>query len=775
MVKKVLSFFLATMLIMSVLSVAAVDANSATIYADSFDDLQTGSVAIPYGGGSTDAWAMSDANASALYTYQKANVAMEVVADGENNNVMKVSNNSTFVLAMNTAKKDSLAADETIYASFKVKFPRDTPNGYWCFGDGTKTILCFQSWGSTLNLWPGDGTTANGVAPHTAGSKDHWYTVLIKISNTELSGYIYKEDGTLAKSATLSVGAEGDVASVVGVPTIFKIINGGSNNSAMYLDDTKYIVAKAGQKMNFVSSSLPANPTELTTFPTNVDLEFDLPVGAASLSGITCKANGSDTSIVTSTKVLSGNKVRVALGNVEKGKTYTIDFPGVTSEAGNTLSTEKTSVTFSTSAKSDPEIDYSDSFETGAVSDEAYVSDVWKLSNSGASSSYSNDPMNASLSIETIGSNRVMKVVRDKTTGGFRLTMTDSVKTIPADSTVYASFKAQVPRTVPSGTRWLIGIGRTPLVKLMAGQEGTVVTETKGEWYDMQEATTKVLPFASWVTFAVKVTGTTVNVKVFSEAGELVLDTTKTGTFNGIPAIFHPNDANSNENFVLYLDDSRYMVMKSGNTVEYVSSTIADGAENVGLLSQTVDLKFTTPIALPALQQITCKAAGSETSVVTEAALSSYDTLRLTLAALEGGKTYTIDFSNIMGDLNNTIYGKKSISFTSKPTPEGGLIVTKLDTLINDGVVLHAQTLVVHNVGQSDYVDAEVLVAVYGSMGELLGVEPRTVTINANGGSATIILAHDYSGVAGVRVFVFNNKTDIKPLSSTFDEGSIWD
>lgn len=766
MAKKVLSFFLATMLIMSVLSVSAVIANPATIYTDGFE---TGSVADD-GSYTSDVWNLTDAAAAAHVGWATPrNATLTIVEQGTApniNKVLEVSRIETggFHMAMSTANA-TIPADKAVYAGFKLMF-----TGYpsiakkWLIGIGRNPLLnVAPGWVEyAITDTQGSWSDLKEVAETKQVVKyNTWVSVMMKITATTAQAWVYDAEGALLTTVAKT-------GSFKGYPSIFHPNEGGAANVKMYIDDSFYGLVDANNTIALQSSSLTDNATNVALTNQNIDLKFDMPVGDIATDDITC-----DGATVVAERI-AYDTVRVNLSNVEAETTYTLDFSKVKGLSGNALA-GKSTLTFTTMIKpANPATVYTDNFETGAVTDGVYTSNAWALNNAGATAGAgATTTPNVSMQIVTQNGNKVLEISRDKTGGGFDLAMNTGNSTIPADTTVYGIFKFMIPSGTQTGRTWYLGYGRTPLLKLYSGQAYVHTYDTPGSWHTPQQQNEVTLSYNTWNTAIIKLTGTTASAQILNAQGRVVQSSTeKTGSIKGIPTIFHPNDANNSSNLKLYLDDSRYVAVKTDNTMVVETSSIAADATNVELLDQEIDLTFDLPIADSAINGITLN------GVAVSAIKTTYNSLRVTLPnVLAPSTAYTLSFANVTGTHGNRLYGAKTLNFTTKAYAEdfivknlGGLIVSNTD-------VPPGQQITVANVGAAKE-DVDFIVAFYNDADTLIGAQWVTDVDFGAQATAQLQLANDgyvYRGVNGIRVFAFTADNELKPLFSGATYGNLWD
>ncbi|MBQ2696260.1 MAG: hypothetical protein IJF61_03050, partial [Clostridia bacterium] len=602
MVKKVLSIILATMLLMtmSVLSVAAVEANPATVYTDGFEN---GSVAAD-GSYTSDVWNLTDAAATDHVGWATPrNATLSIVEQGtapNTNKVLEVSRTATtggFHLAMSTANA-TIPDGKAVYAGFKLTF-----TGYpgsakkWLIGVGRNPLLNVAPGWVEYAITDTQGAWSNlqeVVDTKQVVQYNTWVTVMMKITATTAQAWVYDAEGALLTTVAKT-------GSFKGYPSIFHPNEGGADQVKMYIDDSFYALVDANNTIALKSSSLTDNATNVALTNQNIDLKFDMPVGDLAADDITC---GNAT---VSAERIAYDTVRVNLSNVNAETTYTLDFSKVKGMSGNVLA-GKSTLTFTTMMKpANPATVYTDSFETGAVAEGVYTSNVWALNNAGATAAAgATTTPNVSMQIVTQDGNKVLELSRDKTGGGFDLAMNTGNATIPENTTVYGIFKFMVPSGTQSGRTWYLGYGRTPLLKLYSGQAYLHTYDTPGSWHTPAQTNEVTLSYNTWNTAIIKLTATTASAQILNAEGRVVQSSTeKTGSIKGIPTIFHPNDANNSSNLKLYLDDSRYVAVKADNTMVVEASSITENATNVELLDQVIDLKFDLPIADSAVNSIT--------------------------------------------------------------------------------------------------------------------------------------------------------------------------
>ncbi len=777
MVKKVLSFFLATMLMMSVLSVSAATGEAVTSDFDGDTEvILSESNYYSYDDGAV--WQITNSNAQKASYYScttagdKIELSLVPKSAGSTDTVLQAKHLSGATAV--TTSQVALGEGDTVYTFFKLRIPTGTGTGRWVLGAGSSSattgsagvdtaLLVFRhdnniySATNTMGLYEGDALGSF--------SRDVWYDVVLKVSANAIGAYVYGEDGIIASREVTPA-----TAFTVSRGSFRMYTNYDSpQNFAIQLNDSKRYVVSSSQKVevvsspNSVSESLNVNPSFL--------LEFDQPVNA---TGITMTPENGE-AIDLDIESLSPTELYVTPANdLSKGENYTLSWAGVTGMAGNALAEgEPTSITYSVSGYNPTTVDYKDGFDDGYVSGGTYVSNVWQLNDAGAGALSAYTTMNASLSIQTEGFNRMMEISRDKTGGGFRLAMNTANKTIPEGKTIYGVVKFMIPVGTQLRGTWYFGVGQTPLIKAYSGQDAVYTYETPGTWNAPAQINEKKIAYGSWNTVVIKVTGTTASAWLYDENGNVVQATTeKTGSFIGVPSIFHPNDANNSQNLKMYLDDSRYMMVASDNTMELQTSTIAANATDVELLDQVVDLKFDMPIADSAVNGITLN--GEAVTAVKTA----YDSVRVTLpSVLVPNTPYTLSFANVTGLSGNSLYGAKSLSFTTKASADD-FIVEDLEKLLRDGCdVAPGQQITVANVGAAKE-DVDFIVAFYSSANTLIGAQWVTDVDFGAQAKAQLQLANDgyvYRGVYGIRVFAFTADSELKPVFSGATYGNLWD
>lgn len=777
MAKKVLSFFLAAMLIMSVLSVsAATEANPATIYTDGFE---TGSVAAD-GTYTSDVWNLTNAASEASagkYSGATVNADLAFVEQGsapDVNRVLEVNRVASggFHMSMSTANVE-IPSDQAVYAGFKVMF-----TGYpsaakqWLIGVGRNPLIKiapgYENYAvtETRGSWSSldeNNDTKQAVRYNT------WITVMMKITATTAQAWVYDAEGLILTTTEKS-------GSFKGYPSIFHPNEAGANNVKMYIDDSFYALVDTNNTISLQSSSLADNATNVALTNQNIDLKFDMPVGDLADGDITC----GDATVVA--EKIAYDTVRVNLSGVEEETNYTLDFSGVKGMSENSLCGTDT-ISFTTIAKpANPATVYTDNFDTVAVaSNGSYTSDVWAMTDSVAETSagkYSGATVNTTLTrvaSATDANDYILEVSRASSTGGFHLPMTIANASIPEGKVIYASVKLTLPQFPGSAKQWLIGVGRNPLVKVLTGQEKMVISETQGSWNTQQEveATKQQVSYNSWVTVLMKISSTTAQAWVYNEAGEQILATTaKTGTFNGYPSIFHPNESGGN-NVKMYIADSMYALVGADNTVAMTSSSVAAGATNVELLDQSIDMKFQLPLADTAINGITLNGTAVTAKKV------GYDTIRVTLPAVLAPSTdYTLNFAGVSGLAGNALYGAKALTFTTKAYADDFIVKNFGGLFANGGNdIPPAGRLTVANVGDAKE-DVDFIVAFYSEAGKLIGAQWVTDVDFGAQATATVRLVDDgyvYRDVYGIRVFAFSSDSELKPLFSGATYGDLWD
>ncbi len=765
MAKRIFSMILASMLLIGTLTVVSASVQPTTL-TDNFEGQEAGNISLSTGY-TSDVWTMTNAQAQNVTAFtgdfgtaEKPKIQMQIETI-DRNSVMKLTTKPS--AASGVASKAMAFADaayDTVYTSFDFMVPADGKNGSFYIGARTSNSYTYTYLisvaNSTMTKFKDNGWDTTGQESFTF-TRGAWYKAVLKVTSTSAHVIIYDANGVqkLEKERTgLSLAY-----SQLGL-----VIPSASTNSdySMYLDNSKIVTVNSASDTVEVLSDSMTDKTDVATSTNTVDVTFDQPVdpdaSVVTLTGgaapITCTATavGSDTLRVSWEDALVMNTQ------------YTLDCSGVKGWAGNNAAADA-AVSFTTTARNPLTLDYKDDFTNATVgayslANGGYTSDVWTMTaNVGYSLAYviNNDNIIAIEAVEESG-NKAMKLTQKTGNGGF---VTPLRELSPYDEMNF-SFKFKLPASngnAPGG--WNFGVFQG------AGTAKHLVrVSPQGDVYQLDAANYpingKKIDVDEWHTVFMKSSANQASVYIYDAEGNVVFkeeNKQHNGNFTQIRFFIYAPGITVRENSIL-LDDSRVFAYTAENSLTYEGeATVA----NVNPFKGYVDLKFDLPVNVPSSVQLTSAADSKVGSTRITLTKASYDTLRVSFAALNESTSYTLNFAGVKGLANNALYGTNEITFTTAAAE--GVKGTNGNTVIGaDGAVGDSVNVIIGNYEATD-VDADVLVALYSSDTTLAGVEPVVDPLIMPGqNNITLPLSKTYTGITKIKVIMLDNMTNLKPI-----------